>query len=86
MQVPEGEYGLLFTDGSKFGRAEQLHMALLGLWAFEKREKRLPKAGNLEEAEVVVKLAEEVRVFRLTKRMAVLLDIVETEIPRLGDR
>ena len=86
MQVPEGEYGLLFTDGSKFGRAEQLHMALLGLWAFEKREKRLPKAGNLEEAEVVVKLAEEVRVFRLTKRMAVLLDIDETEIPRLGDR
>lgn len=37
-------------------------MALLGLWAFEKREKRLPKAGNLEEAEAVVKLAEEVRV------------------------
>ena len=61
-RVPEGEYGLLFTDGSKFGRAEQLHMALLGLWAFEKREKRLPKAGNPEEAEAVVKLAEEVRV------------------------
>ncbi|CAM9195899.1 unnamed protein product [Laminaria digitata] len=58
--VPEGEYGLLFTDGSKFGRAEQLHMALLGLWAFEKSEKRLPAAGNLEEAEAVVKLAEEV--------------------------
>eukprot|EP00752_Nemacystus_decipiens_P009825 g8767.t1 len=58
--VPEGEFGLLFTDGSKFGRAEQLHLALLGLWAFEKKEKRLPEAGNLEEAEAVVKLAEEV--------------------------
>lgn len=60
-KVPEGEFGLLFTDGSKFGRAEQLHLALLGLWAFEKKEKRLPEAGNLEEAEAVVKLAEEVR-------------------------
>ncbi|CAM9644313.1 unnamed protein product, partial [Ectocarpus fasciculatus] len=58
--VPEGEFGLLFTDGSKFGRAEQLHLALLGLWAFEKKEKRLPKAGNPEEAEAVVKLAEDV--------------------------
>jgi hypothetical protein len=26
--VAEGEYGLLFTDGAKFGRAEQLHVAL----------------------------------------------------------
>lgn len=60
LKVPEGEFGLLFTDGSKFGRAEQLHLALLGLWAFEKKEKRLPQAGNLEEAEAVVKLAEEV--------------------------
>lgn len=59
--MPEGEFGLLFTDGSKFGRAEQLHLALLGLWAFEKKEKRLPAAGNLEEAEAIVKLAEEVR-------------------------
>ncbi|CAM9728043.1 unnamed protein product [Scytosiphon promiscuus] len=58
--VPEGEFGLLFTDGSKFGRAEQLHLALLGLWAFEKKEKRLPEAGNLEEAEAVVNLVEEV--------------------------
>lgn len=52
---------MLFTDGSKFGRAEQLHMGLLGLLAFEKREKRLPEPGNLEEADEVVKLAEEVR-------------------------
>lgn len=59
-KVPEGEFGLLFTDGSKFGRAEQLHLALLGLWAFEKKEKRLPEAGNLEEADAVVKLAEQV--------------------------
>lgn len=59
--MPEGEFGLLFTDGSKFGRAEQLHLALLGLWAFEKKENRLPEAGNLEEADAVVRLAEEVR-------------------------
>lgn len=58
--MPEGEFGLLFTDGSKFGRAEQLHLALLGLWEFEKKEKRLPQAGNPEEAEAVVKLTEEV--------------------------
>lgn len=43
-------------------------MALLGLWAFEKREKRLPAAGNLEEAEAIVKLAEEVRVLESTER------------------
>lgn len=69
--MPEGEFGLLFTDGSKFGRAEQLHLALLGLWAFERKEKRLPEAGNLEEAEAVVKLAEEVCTSRLRIRTAV---------------
>lgn len=26
--VAPGEFGLLFTDGAKFGRAEQLHLAL----------------------------------------------------------
>lgn len=52
---------MVFTDGSKFGRGEQLHMALLGLWAFERKEKRLPEAGNLQEAEAVVKLAQKVR-------------------------
>ncbi|CAM9696526.1 unnamed protein product [Ascophyllum nodosum] len=57
--VPEGEFGMLFTDGSKFGRGELLHMGLLGLRAFERREKRLPEPGNPEEAEEVVKLAEE---------------------------
>lgn len=58
--MTKGEFGLLFTDGAKWARAEQLHMALLGLWAFQKREKRLPEAGNLEEAEDVVELANEV--------------------------
>ena len=52
---------MLFTDGSKFGRGELLHMGLLGLRAFERREKRLPEPGNPEEAEEVVKLAEEVQ-------------------------
>lgn len=57
IQVAKGDFGLLFTDGSKFGRAEQLHLALLGVWEFHKRENRLPEVGNLKEAEEVVKLA-----------------------------
>lgn len=64
LQVSKGEFGLMFSDGSKFGRAEQLHMALLGLWGFHKREGRLPEAGNLVEAEEVVKLSAEVRFVR----------------------
>lgn len=61
LQVPDGEFGLLFTDGSKFGRAEQLHMALLGLWAFQTRKGRLPAVGDAQEAEAVVDCAEKVQ-------------------------
>lgn len=72
-QVPEGEFGLLFTDGSKFGRGEQLHIGLLALWAFQKKEKRLPTAGNLEEADAVAALAHEVRI-PIISGFAVLFD------------
>lgn len=65
--MTKGEFGLLFSDGSKFGRAEQLHMALLGLWGFHTRKGRLPEVGNLVEAEEVVKLSVEVRFVRSSR-------------------
>lgn len=51
--VPPGEFGLLFTDGAKFGRAEQLHLALQGLWAFESAHGRPPQPNSDADAEEV---------------------------------
>lgn len=48
-----GEFGLLFTDGAKFGRAEQLHLALQGLWAFESSHGRPPQPNSDADAEEV---------------------------------
>jgi Ubiquitin-activating enzyme E1 four-helix bundle len=50
--VPPGGYGLVFTDGAKFGRGEQLHLGLLALWEFQAQHGRLPEPGNTAEAEV----------------------------------
>ncbi|CAM9422602.1 unnamed protein product, partial [Phaeothamnion confervicola] len=55
--VAPGEFGLLFTDGAKFGRAEQLHIAILALWEFQAEHGRLPAVGNAAEAGAVVALA-----------------------------
>mmetsp|Transcript_6734 Transcript_6734/g.11868 ORF Transcript_6734/g.11868 Transcript_6734/m.11868 type:complete len:1134 (+) Transcript_6734:262-3663(+) len=52
--VTPGEYGLLFTDGTKFGRAEQLHVALQGLWDFEEQNGKLPEPNNEDEIEEVI--------------------------------
>lgn len=57
--VAPGEWGLLFTDGAKFGRAEQLHVALLGLWKFQEQHGHLPHPNNEEEAAEVVSYAKE---------------------------
>ena len=51
-QVPPGGYGLVFTDGAKFARGEQLHIGLLALWEFQSQHGRLPEPGNTAEAEV----------------------------------
>jgi ubiquitin-activating enzyme E1 len=58
--ISPGEFGLLFTDGAKFGRAEQLHIALLALWEFESVEGRLPEVGNRSEADKVVEFAKKI--------------------------
>ena len=54
--VAPGEYGLLFTDGAKFGRAEQLHLALQGLWKFEEAHGRPPQPNNDTDAAEVLRL------------------------------
>jgi len=56
--VAPDEAGLMFTDGAKFGRAEQLHVGWVALMAFaEAHAGRLPRVGDAAEAEAVVRLA-----------------------------
>ena len=41
------QYGMLETPDLRFfGRSEQLHMALRGIWQFQKEHKRLPGEGD----------------------------------------
>ncbi|RLN93358.1 hypothetical protein BBJ28_00015538 [Nothophytophthora sp. Chile5] len=55
--VPPGDFGLMFTDGAKFGRAEQLHMALWSLMEFEERHGHFPEPHNDANADEVVAIA-----------------------------
>lgn len=57
--VPPGEFGLMFTDGAKFGRAEQLHMGLHGIMEFEQRHGHLPRLHNEEDANEVLEYAKQ---------------------------
>lgn len=57
--VAPGQYGLLFTDGGKFGRGEQLHLGLLAIWEFQQRSKRLPE-DNEQDVEAVLAIAREI--------------------------
>lgn len=52
-------YGLMFTDGAKFGRAEQLHVATWALFEFEDRHGRLPEPHNDEDCAEVLAIAKE---------------------------
>lgn len=58
--VAPGEFGLMFTDGAKFGRAEQLHVGFLALWEFHRAHGRYPELRNEQEAAEVVRLAHEI--------------------------
>lgn len=55
--VSPGEFGLMFTDGAKFGRAEQLHLATWSLLEFEERHGHLPEPHNDAHAEEVLAIA-----------------------------
>ncbi|ETP34904.1 hypothetical protein F442_16847 [Phytophthora nicotianae P10297] len=57
--VPEGEFGLMFTDGAKFGRAEQLHVIMWSLMEFEERHGHYPEPHNDQDADEVVAIAKE---------------------------
>jgi len=49
---------LLFTDGAKFGRADQLHVALRALWSYESaHEGQLPSANDDAAVDEILKLA-----------------------------
>mmetsp|Transcript_19304 Transcript_19304/g.32297 ORF Transcript_19304/g.32297 Transcript_19304/m.32297 type:complete len:1139 (-) Transcript_19304:598-4014(-) len=72
--ISPGDYGLLFTDGAKFGRAEQLHVALQGLWDFEsKNDNKPPRINNEEDIEAVIRCATE-RNARLLKANEAVMD------------
>ena len=57
--IGKDEYGLLFTDGSKFGRGEQLHFALQGVWEFQAQYKRLPVPRYEDDAKECIRFAKE---------------------------
>ena len=50
--------GLLFTDGAKSGRAEQLHFASQALYDFEALHGHLPEPYNESHIKECVELAE----------------------------
>ncbi|TYZ62320.1 hypothetical protein PybrP1_009484 [[Pythium] brassicae (nom. inval.)] len=55
--VAPGDFGLMFTDGAKFGRAEQLHVATWSLLEFEARHGRLPTPHDDADAADVLAIA-----------------------------
>eukprot|EP01083_Nonionella_stella_P308460 1088245_1 len=65
--VAPNEWSLLVSDFGKFGRAEQLHFALLALWEFEKRNGALPRLHSEEDAEQCVAIAKEILVSHLAQ-------------------
>ncbi|CAM9241253.1 unnamed protein product [Chrysoparadoxa australica] len=80
--VGDGEWGLLFTDGAKFGRAEQLHLALLALWEFQQGKGRYPVVGDEAEAAEVVALAKAIneqhtKLNEATEGSALALEVVD---------
>jgi len=53
--IAPGDYSLLFTDGAKFGRGEQLHIALMGLWEWQTNNKgKMPVPNKESDVEGVV--------------------------------
>ncbi|ETV65918.1 hypothetical protein, variant [Aphanomyces astaci] len=52
--IHPGDFGLMFTDGAKFGRAEQLHLLVWGLLEFEAKHGYLPRLYNDDDADEVV--------------------------------
>ncbi|CAK4441626.1 unnamed protein product [Aphanomyces euteiches] len=55
--IHPGDFGLMFTDGAKFGRAEQLHMLVWGLMEFEEKHGFLPRLYDDEDADEVIQYA-----------------------------
>eukprot|EP00611_Tribonema_gayanum_P030367 TRINITY_DN8423_c0_g1_i1.p1 TRINITY_DN8423_c0_g1~~TRINITY_DN8423_c0_g1_i1.p1 ORF type:complete len:705 (+),score=261.06 TRINITY_DN8423_c0_g1_i1:59-2173(+) len=74
-----GSYGLLFTDGAKFGRAEQLHLGLLGIWEFQARHGQLPGAGDEAHAQEVVELARAANAAHKSMEGALIVDEVDAD-------
>eukprot|EP00743_Colponemidia_sp_Colp-15_P000554 GILK01000622.1.p1 GENE.GILK01000622.1~~GILK01000622.1.p1 ORF type:complete len:1037 (+),score=209.76 GILK01000622.1:77-3187(+) len=57
--VAEGEYCLMVPDLAKFGRSEQLHVAINALHTFRSRHGMLPELNNEAHAQEVLEIARE---------------------------
>mmetsp|Transcript_25362 Transcript_25362/g.33102 ORF Transcript_25362/g.33102 Transcript_25362/m.33102 type:complete len:1104 (+) Transcript_25362:37-3348(+) len=80
--VAPGDFGLLFTDGAKFGRGEQLHFAFRALWEFEAEKGRMPAPYNSEEADMVVDIAKRLVEDHAAKEDAVKIEELDEEVVR----
>ena len=81
--IGKGEYGLLFTDGSKFGRGEQLHFALQGVWEFQARNGRLPVPRLEDDANECFKYAKEINEQRQKEEGAMAVEEVDEKVVKL---
>eukprot|EP00944_MAST-04C_sp_MAST-4C-sp1_P014587 g14587.t1 len=81
--IGKGEYGLLFTDGSKFGRGEQLHFALQGVWEFQARNGRLPVPRLEDDANECFKYAKEINEQRQKDEGAMAVEEVDEKVVKL---
>jgi ubiquitin-activating enzyme E1 len=81
--IGKGEYGLLFTDGSKFGRGEQLHFALQGVWEFQSKNNRLPVPRYEDDAKECIRYAKEYNEACQKDESAMAVEEVDEKIVKL---
>ena len=80
--VAPGDYSLMFTDGAKFGRAEQLHVALRALWEFEEANGRLPEPRSTADANAVLDIARQQNAAQKGKENCLHLEEISEEVVR----
>eukprot|EP00924_Labyrinthula_sp_SR-Ha-C_P002342 maker-scaffold_16-snap-gene-1.20-mRNA-1 protein AED:0.05 eAED:0.05 QI:124/1/0.66/1/1/1/3/0/1222 len=71
---------LVFTDGMKFGRAEQLHIGLRALWKYEAENEGLPKANDENAVQSILKIARDLNQELKGKEGALALGEIDEEV------
>ena len=65
---------MMLTDASKWRRPEQLHVAMRGLWRFERDNGRLPEFNCNEDVETMINCAKEVHDEMMAKKSFAMED------------